>query len=75
MAKLRSFVAALSGFRKFAIMFLLIIVGIIFRIFNLLTGAEFVDLLSATAVAFMSANGIEHMTKAVTDWVKGKASG
>ncbi len=62
----------LNGFRKFTIMAALIIVGIIFRVVGLLTGAEFVSLLSDVAVAYMAFNGIEHMTDAVKEWAKGK---
>ena len=62
----------LNGFRKFTVMTMLILVGIIFRVAGYLTGAEFVSLLSDTAVAYMAFNGIEHMTDAVKEWAKGK---
>lgn len=70
--KLIDFVALLSGFRKFTIMMLLIIVGSTFRVMGYINGLEFVDLLKGAAVAFFAINGIEHMTGAVQEWIKTK---
>lgn len=80
---LRDLISFLNGFRKFTIMFLLISLGASFRLaslytekawgVSLLSGAEMVELLRYTAVAFMATNGIEHMSKAVVEWVKNKA--
>ncbi len=56
-------------------MILLIATGIVFRVTGYLNGAEFVDLLSVTAVAFFSTNAAEHMIKTVGEWLKGKVSG
>ena len=64
--------AFLNGFRKFVVMMMLVVIGIIFRVTDYINGKEFVDLLSATAVAFMSFNGVEHMTKAVKAWIESK---
>ena len=71
-SKIRDFIAVLSGFRKFTIILLLMVTGIIFRLTDFITGAEFVELLRYTTVAFMAGNGIEHVTKAITEWVKKK---
>lgn len=71
---LKHLIQFLNGFRKFSIMVLLIVVGVIFRVTDFISGAEFVDLLKATTVAFMATNGIEHMSKSVIEWVKGKVS-
>ena len=68
--KLKDFVSLLSGFRKFTIMFLLMVVGASFRIYGYISGAEMVDLLKFTVIAFFSANGLEHMTSVVKEWVK-----
>ena len=73
MSIIRDFISVLSGFRKFTIMLLLVIIGVSFRLSGHLSGSEMVSLLQATAVAFMSANGIEHLTKSVTEWVKNKS--
>jgi hypothetical protein len=52
----------LTGLRKFVIMLILIIVGITFRLYDYINGEEFVDLLKHTAIAYMSFNGLEHIT-------------
>lgn len=67
--KLQEFLTVLNGFRKFAIMAAVLVVGIIFRIVNLVNGAEFVDLIKFTAIAFFGTNGIEHMTKVIKEWL------
>lgn len=56
--KLTSFI---SGLRKWSIMFLILVIGIFFRIAELLTGAEFVVLIKGVAIAFMSSNALEHV--------------
>jgi len=52
------------GFRKFIIIALILIVGIIFRISGMLNGIEFVELIKVCAVGFFGANLTEHITKA-----------
>lgn len=74
MSFMTDFFSLLSGFRKFVIMLLIIIVSIIFRVTNLISGAEWVDLLKDTVIAFMSFNGVEHLTGTITEWVRSKAS-
>ena len=70
--RLKEFLSFLNGFRKFTVMFLLIVTAIIFRILDYLNGAEFVDLLKGTAIAYMTFNGLEHMTKTVQEWIRKK---
>lgn len=62
----------LNGFRKFTVMFMLIVIGTIFLVTKHLNGAEFVELLKYTAIAYMGSNGLEHMTNAVKDFLKNK---
>lgn len=62
----------LNGFRKFSVIVLLLITAVIFRITEQINGAEFVDLMKGTVVAYMAFNGIEHMSKSVIEFVKGK---
>ena len=69
---LRDLLAILNGFRKFSIMLLLIVVGIMFRTFDLINGSELVNLLQATAVAFFATNIGEHITSTITTWIKNK---
>lgn len=61
------------GFRKFIIMLMLILAGIIFLIDGKLTGREFVDLLQATTVSFMAANSVETVGNVVKDWIAKKS--
>lgn len=55
-----------NGIRKWSIMLLLVIVGIVFRVTDLLTGVEFVALLKGTAIAFFGSNAVEHIKNAIT---------
>lgn len=72
--RLKLVINFLNGFRKFTIMILLMMVGIIFRLTGHLTGEEMVNLLSGTAVAFMASNSVEHMKDAVIEWIKGHSN-
>lgn len=55
----------LKGLRKWTVMVLLLAASAIFRAFDLLTGAEFVDLVKPTVIAFVSANLGEHVLNVV----------
>lgn len=68
--KLAELINIIFGFRKFLLMLFLMLIAIIFRVKDYLNGAEMVDLLKTTAIAFMGANGVEHLVSAYTG--KGK---
>lgn len=68
----KDFLSILNGFRKLTVILLLLIVGITFRLVDLLSGKEFVELLSGTTIAYMTFNGMEHLTGAIKDWLKKK---
>lgn len=70
--KIAELINIIFGFRKFLLMLLLYIVGIVFRLNNLVTGAEMVDLFKTTTIAFMGANGVEHLVTAVKDYMGNK---
>lgn len=70
----KNILSFLNGFRKFTVMCILIIIGVTFRLTGHLAGDEMVNLLSGAAVAFMSANGVEHVGKVVMEWLKVKVS-
>lgn len=72
MSFFKDFINFINGFRKWSIMASLITIAVIFRITGYLSGAEMVDLLRYTGVAFMSANSVEHIGKAVTEWLKNR---
>ena len=56
----------IQGLRKWSIMILLVTIAVVFRIKNLLSGVEMVDLLKATTIAFFSSNAIEHVKRLLT---------
>lgn len=70
--KLAELLNVIFGFRKFILMMILYIVGIIFRIKNLLSGSEMVDLFKSTTIAFMGANGVEHVMSVVKEYINSK---
>ncbi len=70
--KLAEFLNVVFGFRKLIIMVMLFGVGIIFRLMNLINGTEFVNLLNSTSVAFFAANGLEHITTTVKEYINSK---
>jgi len=69
---LKDVISFINGFRKFTVMVLLLVTGISFRVTDFITGSEFVELLRYTTVAYMGTNALEHMSKAVVEWVKKK---
>lgn len=72
--KIAELINIIFGFRKFLLMMLLYVVGIVFRVKELVSGAEMVDLFKTTTIAFMGANGVEHLMTTVKDYMGGKAS-
>lgn len=56
----------IRGLRKWSIMLLIVIVGVIFRTNDLLNGLEFVSLIKGVAIAFMSSNAVEHVKDMIT---------
>lgn len=64
--------SSVMGFRKFSVMLLLILIGVVFLVIGLLSGDNFVDLLSSTAIAFFGANVAEHATNLGSNYVKSK---
>lgn len=70
--KMAELLNVIFGFRKFILMLILYTVGIVFRINDLLSGKEMVDLFTGTTIAFFSANGVEHIVNCVKDIAAGK---
>lgn len=54
-------VGIIKGLRKWTIMMIIIIIGVIFLVNGTLTGVEFVSLIKGIAIAFMSSNAVEHV--------------
>ena len=63
----------LEGSRKFLIMFLVLVAGLVFRLKGLVSGGEFVDLIKGCFIAFVGSNIGEHIINTVKDYVKTKA--
>jgi hypothetical protein len=72
--KIAELINIIFGFRKFLLMLMLYLVGIIFRCKDLVSGAEMVDLFKTTTIAFMGANGVEHLVTTVKDYMGSKSS-
>lgn len=66
MSFIKKVIETIQGLRKWSIMFLLVVVAVIFRITDLLTGLEFVALLKSTAIAFFGSNAVEHAKNVFT---------
>lgn len=63
--KIAEWINIIFGFRKFIAWFGLFLVGIIFRVNNLIDGPAFVDLMKSTFMGFVAANGVEHIMTTV----------
>jgi hypothetical protein len=71
-AKMLELIALISGMRKTLVMFLLIVLGVAFRLTNYIDGGQFVDLLKGTVIAFFSANSIEHIGATIKEFINAK---
>jgi predicted Co/Zn/Cd cation transporter (cation efflux family) len=70
--KIVEIVNIVLGLRKLMVMLLLFTLGVIFRLHNLIDGGQLVDLLKNTALGFFAANGCEHFSTAIKDYVNSK---
>ena len=59
--------AALTGFRKFSVMLILIGIAVGFRLSEHINGSEMVELLKVTGAAFFAANLVEHVTNVIKE--------
>jgi hypothetical protein len=67
--KLVDFFNLLFGLRKFIAWLAVFIVGVIFRITSQIDGGQFVDLMKSTFLAFVAANGAEHLLTTVKEYI------
>jgi hypothetical protein len=67
--KLADFIAILLGLRKTLVMTALLLIGIIFRVEELINGEQLVELLKATTIAFFAANSVEHVGEVVKHYI------
>jgi hypothetical protein len=54
------------------VMLSLILLAAIFRVKGYISGDNMVDLLKGTVIAFFSANGLEHITTTVKEYINSK---
>lgn len=72
--KIAEIINIIFGFRKFLLMLMLYLIGIVFRIKGFVNGAEMVDLFKTTTLAFMGANGVEHIVTCVKEYNAGNVA-
>ncbi len=71
--KLVDFFNLIFGFRKFIAWLAVFLVAIVFRVTQLIEGGQFVDLMKSTFLAFVAANGVEHLLTTVKESIASKA--
>lgn len=71
--RLAELINVLFGFRKFLILLIVYLIAVVFRVHNLINGDELVRLMEPTTIAFIGANGVEHIVGAVKDHYASKA--
>ncbi len=62
--------AAMTGFRKFSVMLILIGIGVGFRLSDHINGAEMTELLKVTGAAFFASNLVEHVVAVIKERMK-----
>lgn len=72
--KLQELIDVIFGMRKFIAWVALFLVGIVFRLTGYVDGAQFVDLIKSTFLAFAAANGVEHLMGVAKEYVNVKSN-
>lgn len=67
--KIADFFSIFMGVRKTLVMFSLIIISVIFRLKNLISGNELVELLKTTTISFFAANSVERVGETVKHYI------
>lgn len=70
--KLIDFLNVFIDLQKALVMLLLIVIGIVFRIYNLVNGTELVDLLKNTVIAFFAVQATQHIVATVNTYYNSK---
>jgi len=74
MSCLKRTIDFINGFRKWTVMILVLLVAVVFRIVDYVDGAQFVDLLKGTVIAFFTANVGEHVVNVIKEKFKSMVS-
>lgn len=61
-----------EGSRKFTVMAAVLLIGVVFRLANLINGGDLVSLFNGVGIAFMGSNAVEHVVSAAKDWATAK---
>lgn len=69
---IQEIISILLGLRKFMVMGMLVIIAVVFRIYNYLDGSQFVELLKSTTLAFFATNSVEHVKNMVSTYMDSK---
>lgn len=72
--KIAELINVVFGFRKFLLLLALYAIAVVFRVKGLLSGDEMVRLIEPTTIAFIGANGVEHIVAAVKDHYAAQAA-
>lgn len=67
--KIADFFSIFMGVRKTLVMFSLLLISVVFRLKNLITGTELVELLKTTAISFFAANSVERVGETIKHYV------
>jgi hypothetical protein len=70
--RLADFFNAFLDLQKALIMLLVIAIGIVFRINNLITGSDMVDLVKNTVIAFFAVHATSHIVSSVSSYYTNK---
>jgi hypothetical protein len=70
--KLIDFLNIFIDLQKALVMLLLIVIGIVFRIYGLVNGTELVDLLKNTVIAFFAVQATQHIVATVNTYYNNK---
>lgn len=73
--KIAELIDILMGFRKFIAWSMLLIVGIIFRIWGLIDGGQFVEMMKTVTISFFGANSVEHFSSMIQAHLEAKMTG
>ena len=70
--KLIDFLNVFIDLQKALIMLLLVGIGIVFRVHDLISGSDFVDLLKNTVIAFFAVHATQHIVASVNAYYTNK---
>jgi hypothetical protein len=70
--KLIDFLNVFVNLQKALVMLLLILLGIVFRVENLISGDNFVDLLKNTVIAFFAVHATQHIVATMNAYYNNK---